>query len=119
MKAKVGLFILAIIIIAAVFLILSNQPNLPKEEGKTWVDKHLTQCAEDWQMWGAEKLYSHLDNLIKDFYEEEHGITIYSVHHEEARGDACEACTCLAPVRLFLQIANEDADKMEALGYNR
>ena len=107
------------IIIGILFaFILIGCTGLPQEEGKVWVEKHLTQCAEEWQGW----VYSNYDSKsrdqgIIDFYSDK-GITIFNIERERINvGIVCQACDCSSGTKLFLQISDEDKDYFLEQGY--
>ena len=132
-KLTIGIILLAIgIFLVGSLWIWNSQTNLPQEQGKTWVSRHLTQCGEGWQAWVYERnkdSYKQpweenkatnlilMDEGIKEFYKNVQGITIYDVQRKNVRGEACEACSCLGDTKLFLQVANTDVSKMLESGY--
>jgi len=140
-KLKIGSILLVVgIILFGILWIWTTQTdihpqvNLPQEQGRTWVSKHLTQCAEEWQPWVYQRnkdKYTDtepfnkgtnlilMDEGIKDFYKENYGIIIYDIRREHVTGQACEACHCLSDTKLFLQIADKDVSKMLELGYTK
>jgi hypothetical protein len=110
--------VIKLILILILTLILGcTQVNLPQVEGKTWVSKQPTQCAEEWQGYVSERNLSR-DEGIKEFYQVNYDITINNITWIEARGGPCEACNCLAATKLFIQVNNNDITTLRDLGYN-
>ncbi|MEX1015022.1 MAG: hypothetical protein WDZ80_07765 [Candidatus Paceibacterota bacterium] len=134
-KSTIGIILLAIgIILVASLWIWSSQTNLPQEQGKTWVNRHLTQCGEDWQPWVHERNQDNykqpweenevmnlslIDEGIKEFYKNEHAITLYDIQQKKTRGEMCDACSCLGNTKLFLQVADKDVSKVLEMGYKK
>ena len=102
MKLLITILILATILIAGCI----------ETQEKIWVEKHLTQCAEEF---GGP----YIDNEdIKKFYEEKN-IIIYDIKREEVEGQPCEACSCLSNTKLYLQISEKDKSHFLDQGYEQ
>ena len=127
-RFTIGIILLAVgVILIAGLWIWGSRANLPQEPGKIWVDRHLTQCGEEWQSWVYERNKDNenrqtnlilMDEGIREFYGNKHAIAIYDIQRETVRGEACTACSCLDNTKMFLQVADKDASKMLELGYS-
>jgi hypothetical protein len=124
--SKVQLAIL-IILLLLIILLVSGCSNLPQEEGKVWVQKSLTQCAEEWQhdeyysaigkSMGEERINKKTDFIIEFYSKKE--IMVYEIKYMDpwGPGSACEACTCLSGYELYLWIDEIDQDYFINLGF--
>lgn len=93
---------------------------------KVWIEKHLTQCAEEWQVWVSEKgvnpykFWGEDTDTIKEFIKEFYsgkGIVILEIKESKVQAEPCEACNCLDDVKLHLQIYEKDKDYFLNQGY--
>lgn len=108
-------YVISILIIGIVFVSgcsINSEINLPDKKGTTWVEKHLTQCAEE----RKNQLYKNEEDL-KELYETKYNVTIYNVKREKVRADPCEACNCLSETKLYLQVSDNDVNKVLKLNY--
>jgi hypothetical protein len=116
-----------VIVLIFNLIIVSGCSNLPQEEGKVWVEKHLTQCSEEWQIdeyysaigksMGEERINNKTDFII-EFYSKK-DIIVYEIKYmrQIGLGSACEACSCLSGYELYLWIDETDQDYFINLGF--
>jgi hypothetical protein len=118
-----------------------NLPDLAEENGKTWLETDPVQCAGNpWEKWArsdasipiecssnckdgdARQNGDCRDKCIVQKYYSGKGIQVFDVKYasyEEKFGRVipiCEACDC-AGGTMYVQVADAQADEMEALGY--
>jgi len=127
--------LLGIILIAGCVKQAVDKPkfNLPKEDGKIWVQIDPVQCLGN--TWEVDWMKSHDNNysayprdvhtseleqeeiqIIKNYYQKQ-GVTIFEVKSERTHGTVCEACSCPQGYTLYLLVSDYDIDKMLELGY--
>lgn len=120
-----------------------NIPDLPSEEGKTWLETDPIQCGENpWEkFWeeNEEKVPEMCSNqcetaeekvdwkcqvacLIREYYSRQ-GVDIFDIRmisFEEKFGTPipiCEACCCPSGSTIYLQVSNSDVDTMLQMSY--
>ncbi|MFH1408329.1 MAG: hypothetical protein ABIH34_00315 [Nanoarchaeota archaeon] len=118
-------------IIILMFLV-SCTPIAQTPPGQVWMEKELTQCAEEWQRWVFDNFqddprmamsasYARNEMMADGFvaYYQEQGITIAEIKVEEINyyGVRCEACNCLGSTRFKILIDEEHADHFSERGY--
>ena len=100
------------------------------DSDKKWVEIDPIQClGNPWEVdwlqdddfdnypWGdAWSIEEPEKQIIKQFYGKQ-GITIFDVKSEVTHEEVCEACNCPQGYTLYLQISEDDTDKMLGFGY--
>lgn len=128
-------FLLGIILIAGCVNKAVDKPNinLPKEDGKTWVQIDPVQCLGN--PWEVDWLRSYDNNysaypreihtseleqeeiqIIKNYYKKQ-GIIIFDVKSKWTHEIVCEACSCPKGNTLYLLVSDSDIDKMLRFNY--
>ncbi|MAH43270.1 hypothetical protein CL614_06180 [archaeon] len=113
---------------------ITTIPDLPKDDGKTWVEVDPIQCLGN--PWEIDWLESHNNNysaypidvgtlpnlettegeIIKNYYQNQ-GINIFNVISKSTYDTVCKACSCAKGYTLYLLISELDINKMLEFGY--
>jgi hypothetical protein len=102
----------------------------PIQPGRVWVAAEPVQCLGN--AWEQDWMTSHdgpypKDHsrpglepeevaILRDYYERQ-GVTVFRVTTRAKYAVVCEACSCAEGYTLYLQVRDQDLEKMLSLGY--
>lgn len=88
-----------------------------EKENTVWVFRDETACAEPWPQ---SSNATTLEGNIRQYIQDEKQIKVYEITiTNEASSEACKACFCKTGRRIKVNVQEEDAGRIEAIGFSR
>jgi len=101
---------------ATLFMESCDNENIDSFSTFYW---NQTKCADPWGT-GQNDSNLNTSSALKEFLEEK-GINVLKISFEDiSNGDlTCDSCGCTTGIRIFVNIAEKDKDKLKKLGFEK